>query len=271
MRRGTWREASREGHPSNGRSSATVKPKTANTLGGKALDAYGWLRENTDLVMLVSLAVIIVTTWLAVELADEVLEGTTQQYDEWVLRKLRTPGDTTDPIGPEWFEDMWRDVTALGSVPVLTFVSLACAGYLLLRRQYRIIVLLAVATLGGLLVSVVLKDLFSRARPEFASGTSHVMTASFPSGHSMLSAIVYLTLGVLLARTSTHYRFKLYFLTVAVVVTVLVGLSRVYLGVHYPTDVLAGWSFGLIWALICWLVAHFLQKRGTIGPPQESD
>lgn len=248
-----------------------MKPKTANTLGGKALDAYGWLRENTDLVMLVSLAVIIVTGWLAVELADEVLEGTTQQYDEWVLRKLRTPGDMTDPIGPEWFEDMWRDVTALGSVPVLTLVSLACAGYLLLRRQHRVIVLLAVATLGGLLVSVVLKDLFSRARPEFASGTSHVMTASFPSGHSMLSAIVYLTLGVLLARTSTHYRTKLYFLTVAVLVTMLVGLSRIYLGVHYPTDVLAGWSFGLIWALMCWLVAHFLQKRGAIEQPRESD
>ena len=145
------------------------------------------------------------------------------------------------------------------------------AGYLLLRRQYRVIVLLAVATAGGLLVSVVLKDLFSRARPEFASGTSHVMTASFPSGHSMLSAIVYLTLGVLLARTSTHYRFKLYFLTIAVLVTVLVGLSRIYLGVHYPTDVLAGWSFGLIWALMCWLIAHFLQKRGTIEPPQEPD
>lgn len=248
-----------------------MKQETANKLGSKALDAYDWLRENTDLVMLVSLAVIIVTGWLAVELADEVLEGTTQQYDEWVLRKLRTPGDMTDPIGPEWFEDMWRDVTALGSVPVLTLMTVACAGHLLLRRRHRIIVLLAVATVGGLLVSVVLKDLFSRARPEFASGTSHVMTASFPSGHSMLSAIVYLTLGVLLARTSTHYRFKLYFLTIAVLVTILVGLSRIYLGVHYPTDVLAGWSFGLIWALICWLVAHFLQKRGAIERPRQSE
>ena len=248
-----------------------MKPKTANTLGGKALDAYGWLRENTDLVMLVSLAVIIVTGWLAVELADEVLEGTTQQYDEWVLRKLRTPGDMTDPIGPEWFEDLWRDMTALGSVPVLTLVTVACAGHLLLRRRHRIIVLLAAATVGGLLVSVVLKDLFSRARPEFASGTSHVMTASFPSGHSMLSAIVYLTLGVLLARTSTHYRFTLYSLTVAVLVTVLVGLSRIYLGVHYPTDVLAGWSFGLIWALMCWLVAYVLQKSGIIERPREQD
>jgi undecaprenyl-diphosphatase len=221
--------------------------------------------------MLAGLAVIIITGWLVAELADEVLEGTTQQYDEWVLRRLRTPGDMSDPIGPEWLEDMWRDLTALGSVTVVTLVVLSCAGYLLMRRRYRTLVLLAAATGGGLLVSLALKSLFARPRPEFISSDSHVLTASFPSGHSMLAAIVYLTLGVLLARTSARYRYKLYFLTMAVLVTILVGLSRIYLGVHYPTDVLAGWSIGLIWAVTCWLVAYFLQKRGTIERPQESD
>ncbi len=247
-----------------------MRQDAVNKLMDKALSTYDWFRRNVDFVMLVALAVIVIAGWLVAELADEVLEGTTQQYDEWVLRRLRTPGDTTDPLGPAWFEDMWRDVTALGSFTVLTLVTIACAGYLLMRKRYRMLALLAAATVGGLGVSLLLKNLFARPRPEFASAAAHVMTASFPSGHSMLSAVVYLTLGVLLARTSTQYRYKLYFLSVALVVSMLVGLSRIYLGVHYPTDVLAGWSLGLIWALLCWLVAQFLQKRGNIEPPQET-
>ncbi len=220
--------------------------------------------------MLLILAVIIITGWLAAELADEVLEGTTQQYDEWVLRHLRTPDDMTNPIGPQWFKDMWRDITALGSSTILTLVTAACAGYLLMRRQHRTLVLLLAATVGGVVVSLVLKTLFDRPRPEFASPESYVVTASFPSGHSMLSAIVYLTLGALLARTTNQYRLKIYFLTMAVLITLLVGFSRVYLGVHYPTDVLAGWSVGLLWALLCWLVAYVLQKRGAIERPRET-
>ncbi len=133
------------------------------------------------------------------------------------------------------------------------------------------LVLLVVATVGGLLVSLLLKNFFARPRPEFAAPDTYVLTASFPSGHSMLAAVVYLTLGVLLARTSDRYRYKLYFVLMALLVTILIGLSRIYLGAHYPTDVLAGWSIGLIWALACWLAAYFLQKRGAIEQPRESD
>ncbi|MEN6426829.1 MAG: phosphatase PAP2 family protein [Phycisphaerales bacterium] len=248
-----------------------MKPQTTNRMVAGASRVWNWLRANTDLVMLAAMAVIVVTGWLAIELADEVLEGTTQRYDEWVLRLLRTPGDMTDPIGPAWFEDMWRDVTALGSATVLTLATLACAGYLLMRKQYGMLVLLAVTTVGGQLVSLLLKDLIDRPRPAFDSGAGYIATSSFPSGHSMLSAVVYLTMGTLLARASSRYHVKIYFLTMAMLVTLLVGISRVYLGVHYPTDVLAGWSIGVIWALLCWLVAQYLQKRGTIEPPKEMD
>lgn len=248
-----------------------MKSDAANKLITGTLQGVQWLRENIDLLTLVGLAVIVVTGWLVAELADEVLEGTTQRYDEWVLRALREPGSTTDPLGPEWFEDMWRDITALGSGTVLTLVTAGCAGYLLMRGRRRMLVLLVVATVGGLLVSLLLKNLFARPRPEFAAPDTYVLTASFPSGHSMLAAIVYLTLGVLLARTSDRYRYKLYFVLMALLVTILIGLSRIYLGAHYPTDVLAGWSIGLIWALACWLVAYFLQKRGAIEQPRESD
>ncbi|MCU0914211.1 MAG: phosphatase PAP2 family protein [Planctomycetes bacterium] len=247
-----------------------MRPRTGSRLMGQARGAYHWLCQNVDLFMLIALAMIAITGWLVAELADEVLEGTTQHYDEWILCRLRTPGDTTDPIGPEWFEDVWRDITALGSITVLALVTMACAGYLLMRRRYRMLGLLGAATVGGLLASLLLKNLFARPRPEFASAATHVVTSSFPSGHSMLSAVVYLTLGALLARTSTRLRYKLYFVTVALLITILVGLSRIYLGVHYPTDVLAGWSFGLIWALLCWLVARFLQRRGAIEQPSEN-
>jgi undecaprenyl-diphosphatase len=79
-----------------------------------------------------------------------------------------------------------------------------------------------------------------------------------------MSAVVYLTLGALLARLADQRRVKLYFLAVAALLTLLVGLSRVYLGVHYPTDVLAGWSAGLVWATLCWLAARSLQRRGAV-------
>jgi len=220
--------------------------------------------------MLAALAILVVAGWLSIELVDEVLEGDAQPYDEWILRQLRAPGDMTDPIGPVWVEDIWRDITALGGGPVLALVTLAAGGYLLMGKRYRTAGLMFLVTTGGLVVSILLKDLFDRPRPEFTSGASHVMTASFPSGHSMLSAIVYLSLAALLARSSRPLRFKIYFLILGLSLTTLVGLSRIYLGVHYPTDVLAGWSMGLIWALSCWLAAYLLQRRGLIERQRDS-
>ena len=87
---------------------------------------------------------------------------------------------------------------------------------------------------------------------------------SFPSVHSLMSAVVYLTLGALLARMVARRRLKFYVLTLAVTLTGLVGISRVYLGVHYPSDVLAGWCVGLSWASLCWLVGRKLQRQGAI-------
>jgi undecaprenyl-diphosphatase len=229
--------------------------------------ALRWFRANVDLFMLVVLAIVVITSWVVAELADEVHEGSTQRWDNWVLHQFRRSGDMTTPIGPAWFQEAWRDITALGSSAVLALVTLGVAGYLLMRRQYRTLVLLVVATLSGAVLALLLKSLFSRPRPPFASEDIYIVTSSFPSGHSMLSAVVYLTLGALLARTSNRYRHKVYFLGVAVVVTGLIGFSRVYLGAHYPTDVLAGWGFGLIWALLFWLVARYLQKRGAIERP----
>ncbi len=117
---------------------------------------------------------------------------------------------------------------------------------------------------GGALISQTMKLAYARPRPDLVPHGAEVFTASFPSGHSMMSAVVYLTLGALLARTQTDRAVKAYILAVAVLLTVLVGVSRVYLGVHWPTDVLAGWALGGVWALICLLVMLWLQTRGQV-------
>jgi undecaprenyl-diphosphatase len=147
---------------------------------------------------------------------------------------------------------------------------IAVIGYLALERLRHAMWLVAIAAGGGLAVSTLLKQLVGRTRPDVVPHLMTVATASFPSGHSMLSAVAYLTLGALLARMSPRKTVKVYFLSLAVLLTLLVGLSRVYLGVHYPTDVLAGWSAGLAWALLCWLVARSLQRRGAIENPGDS-
>jgi undecaprenyl-diphosphatase len=157
-----------------------------------------------------------------------------------------------------------RDVTALGSTTVIVLVTGAVAGFLLLDRKYAAMLFVVAATGSGFALSVALKGLFRRPRPEVVPHLMRVYYSSFPSGHSMMSAVVYLTLGALLARLVAKRRLKFYVLAVAVLLTGMVGVSRVYLGVHYPTDILAGWSAGLTWASLCWLVERRLQRRGAI-------
>ncbi|MDI5920672.1 phosphatase PAP2 family protein [Halomonas sp. LR5S13] len=202
--------------------------------------------------------------WGFVELADEVSEGDTQSIDETLLLSLRNPADHTDPLGPGWLEELGRDFTALGGVGVLVLVSLGALGYLLLARRYRAALLAAVAVPGGILLSTMMKVGFDRPRPDLVPHDSIVYTASFPSGHAMMSAVTYLTLAALLVRVQPELRLKAYILVLAILLTLLVGMSRVYLGVHWPTDVLAGWTAGAAWAALCWLAMRWMQRRGQV-------
>jgi undecaprenyl-diphosphatase len=235
----------------------------ASKIAGVFQAAFEWIGKY-ELHVLIGLLVAAGAVWGFVLIADEVTEGDTQQFDEWAVRVLRRADDPAKPIGPDWLVEVGRDLTALGGVAALTLITLAVAGFLWLRRMYGAMWLVVVATLGGLIASTLLKSLFDRPRPNLVPHLSHVYTSSFPSGHSMLSATVYLTLGALLGRFFQERGLRAYFLIVALVLTTLVGVSRVYLGVHYPTDVLAGWTAGLAWAIICWLVARWLQKRGKV-------
>lgn len=206
-----------------------------------------------------------------VELADDVMEGDTRAFDEAVLRALRTASDPAEPIGPAWLDASMRDITALGSYTVLTMVTFAVAGYLLMDRKRAAALFVLVSVSGGALLSTLLKLGFARPRPELVAHMVEVRTLSFPSGHAMLSAVTFLTLGALLARQAPSNRLKAYVLTVAIFLALLVGLSRLYLGVHWPTDVLAGWCLGGAWAILCSIVAWWLQERGRIERAGEHD
>lgn len=234
----------------------------------RSLAAVARRREIATLLAVLVLSGIV---WGFAELADEVVEGDTHAVDETILLALRNPADRTDPLGPGWVEELGRDFTALGGVGILAMMSLAVVGYLLIEGKRRAALLVVVAVAGGLLLSTLLKQGFDRPRPDLVPHGSIVYTASFPSGHSMLSAVVYLTLGALLARVHAGLAAKAYFLAVAAVLTFLVGTSRIYLGVHWPTDVLAGWAGGAAWAILCWTVALGLQRRGQVEEEPEVD
>jgi len=200
-------------------------------------------------------------------IAEEVLEGDSTKFDETILLLLRNANDISDPIGPPWVEEMARDITALGSYAVLSVIVCAVVVYLLMVHQRAAALWVAVAVCGGVALSNALKLAFDRPRPELVSHAARVFTTSFPSGHATLSAVTYLTLGAFMASLHSSFRLKAYFLGLATLLTVAVGISRIYLGVHYPTDVLAGWCIGAVWAAICWTVFHWLEGRRQIEPP----
>lgn len=216
---------------------------------------------------LLALLAIFGCVWAFVQLADEVVEGETHGFDTRLLLALRAPGDPSDPLGPGWVEEFARDVTALGGVGVLVFVTLAVAVFLRLSGRRADMWFVLIAVLGGQALSTLFKQGFDRPRPDVVPHEVTVYTASFPSGHAMMAAVTYLTLGALLARVQPRRVLKLYLLGVAIILTLSVGVSRVYLGVHWPTDVLAGWTAGAAWALLCWTAARRLQDRGRLGPP----
>jgi undecaprenyl-diphosphatase len=214
-----------------------------------------------------SILVLALGVWVFTAVAEEVNEGDTSSVDRALLLALRNPADLSDPIGPKWLEEMGRDLSALGGTAVLSLLSFALLGYLLLLRKPRAAAFLGGSVLGATAISLGLKHLFLRPRPELVPAYSYVLTTSFPSGHAMLSAAIYLTLGALLARMHTSLLLKAYGLLWALLLAFLVGLSRVYVGVHWPTDVLAGWAAGAAWASACWLLARALQRRGEVEPP----
>ncbi len=196
-----------------------------------------------------------------VELADDAPEGDYLPIENKIMEAMRRGGE---PWGPAGTASVVRDITALGSAFVLSLMTLLIIGFLCMSGRLRVAALIAVATAGGQALNLVLKHSFGRERPDSALHLVEVSSTSFPSGHTMASSIFYLTTGALLARMAQRKREKTYFVGAALLLTFMIGFSRVYLGVHYPTDVLAGWSAGTAWALLCWFIADWLSRRGKL-------
>ena len=233
------------------------------------------LNETAPLVILAAVGLL---GWAFLAIAGQITGDDTLGFDKAILLALRQPGNPAVPLGPSWVAESARDVTGLGGHVILGLITLSTITYLAMTRRGHAALLVLAAIGGGMVLSAVLKIGFDRPRPDLVPHAVRVYTASFPSGHATLSDVSYLTLGALLAQFHQPRRIKLFFLGLAVGLTLLIGASRVFLGVHWPSDVLAGWCLGAGWASFCWYVALLLQRGGQVegdpavaaGPPVEA-
>lgn len=223
-------------------------------------------RHHADSFILLLFVIGAIALLVFLKLASEVREGESFAFDRWLLLALRVPSDPSVPIGPNWLRHTMVDFTSLGGTPILALITTAATGYLLVAKRAETAIFLVLAVAGGALTSTLLKLFFARARPDIVHHLVDVTNASFPSGHAMNSAVTYLTLGALLARTEKQRSIRVYLISLAIFLTLTIGFSRVYLGVHWPSDVAAGWCLGGVWALFCSLVARTLQRRRMIEP-----
>lgn len=209
---------------------------------------------------MIATAMVVLFVWGVVEIADKLGEKNTMNFDEQIIHMLRNSGSFFSVANPTWLQSAVRDITSLGGFTVLAIVVVISGGYFVLKQNYASAVHLLAVLAFGTLLSNVLKVLFSRPRPDIEH-TVYVVSYGFPSGHAMLSASVYLTLGMILAEMEARRCIKIYLPAISVILTLMVGISRVCLGVHYPTDILAGWLSGTLWALICFMIAQRFRKN----------
>ncbi len=230
---------------------------------------WRWLRDvlrKQDLTLLLSLFVFATCTYLFLELA-EMIQPSSDTLDTRILLALRQPDQLDEPIGPPWLASAMREITALGSWPVVTVIVLFTLGLLLIVRRFRSALLVVAAVGGGALAMVALKAAFERPRPSTVPHLVDVLSQSFPSGHATIAVVTYVTLGAMATQLAHRRLVQVYLLSASIVLALLVGLTRVYLGVHYPSDVLAGWCLGLGWASLCLVATRLLMRYGIFRAP----
>lgn len=198
---------------------------------------------------------------LFAKIAEDVFSNESRTFDTAIIKAMRTSGDLATPVGPPWMENAFADITSLGGTTVITLVAVIATAYLAIAGRPKLGLLTGLSVAAGALVEHLMKLGFDRARPNVVPHLVEVHSLSFPSGHAMLSAMTYLTLGALLAEAQTRWRLRGFIFGTSVALTLLIGVSRIYLGVHWPTDVLAGWTAGAAWALLSWFFARRLEER----------
>lgn len=234
-------------------------------MNGNLFD-WGRLRAfiTGEYVALAVTALACVLLFVFLQVATVANGADTHALDIAIIELFRAPDDPSRMMGSFRVQEAVRDITALGSFAVLTIVVLLAIAFLLLTRQRAAALLMLVSVLGGALLSEWLKEMFARPRPEYSTIAAE-MSASFPSGHAMLSAITFLTIGALLSRFTQSSRLRGFYVGTAILLTAFVGVTRVMLGVHYPSDVLAGWALGAAWAIGCSTAAYFITKPSRVS------
>jgi undecaprenyl-diphosphatase len=222
-----------------------------------------WWRRRELRWLVLALATVTVA-WGAFAILNWWLAGDVN-FDQWAVRALRRGDDASVPVGPAWLPEVARNISALGSHVVTLMLVAGVTGYMVLRGKRMTALVMLIGAAGGVAINAILKQTVTRARPDI-SHFDEVVTGSFPSGHALLAALVYVALAAMLASIEPRPLIKAYVIGIGLALSALVGLSRVYLGVHYPSDVLAGWTLALIWALVCWLGAKRMhQQRSRLG------
>jgi undecaprenyl-diphosphatase len=227
---------------------------------------------RTEIAAVAALLVAALGVLIFVEVADDMREADGQAFDQAVLAAVRPYADDPGrPWGPWWLHEAAGDLTSLGGISVLTLFALIALGFLFIMRKRLSALLLVVGLAGGVALSEGLKALFERERPPAAYQAVETLNASFPSGHALLSTVFYLTLGVMLTRAFPRRGLKAYVLGCAVVIALLIGLTRIYLGAHWASDVFAGWSVGAAWSMVLWLVAYAAERRQRVNDARLQD
>lgn len=233
--------------------------------------AKGLKDDKQSLLAVILIGIMAFSVWVFLNIADEMSEGELDQFDETLLLSLREPGNPQQLLGPPWLEEAAVEITALGGFPVIILLTAMVCGGLLTARLPGPSAFVILSIGGGAALSTVLKLFYERPRPDLVEHLDVIHTASFPSGHATISTLTYLTLAALIARVVTQKRLRAYLIACALGLSVMIGVSRIYLGVHWPSDVAAGWALGTAWAALSFIVLTGLSilRRGTPLPLPE--
>ncbi|OGU71635.1 MAG: hypothetical protein A2V93_06405 [Ignavibacteria bacterium RBG_16_34_14] len=239
----------------------------------KLISLKDFLHEliTKEIKVLLVILVLLICVLTFLEIGDAISAGETRQFDLSIIEFFRAEDDFNKPMEPTWVTEFMTDITSLGGGYILAIITIFVSIFLILQKRYDAFWLLLAATIGGTLISFWLKDIYDRERPDLIYRLVTVTSFSFPSGHSMMSAVLYLTQAAIVARFQRTWKIRIYILSIALLLTLIIGFSRVYLGVHYPTDVIGGWTIGLAWASLCWCIAWYIQRRKRLNRKLEQE
>ncbi len=222
--------------------------------------ARGVKTGNAHRLPVVLFGILTLGVFLFILIADEMAEGEIRKLDEALLLSMRVAGDPSTTWGPAWLQETAVEITSIGGYPLIILTFAAVAGFFIVTRRYGAAAYAVLSVGSGALLSQTLKQYYGRPRPDLIDQLDTVHTLSFPSGHALVTTVAYLTLASLVTGFLSDRRARAYVISVAVFVAIIVGVSRVYLGVHWPSDVAAGWALGAAWASFSWLILHFINQ-----------